>query len=66
MAVEEGGSCGNRDSLIRGANSTTALMCVCVLGLCVTHSYDEALQALADSEAKRETADKELSIVSPS
>ena len=27
-------------------------------------SYDEALQALADSEAKRETAERELKIVS--
>ena len=30
------------------------------LSLC---SYDEALQALADSEAKRETAERELKIV---
>ncbi len=27
-------------------------------------SYDEALQSLADSEAKRETAEKELKVVS--
>ena len=26
-------------------------------------SYDEALQALADSEAKRETAERELKVV---
>ena len=35
-----------------------------MFGLWIVHSYDEALQALADSEAKRETADKELNIVS--
>ncbi len=28
------------------------------------HSYEEALQALADSEAKRETIDKEMKLVS--
>jgi hypothetical protein len=29
-----------------------------------TYSYEEALQTLADSEAKRETVDKELRLVS--
>ena len=43
--------------------ATMALMRVWSM---ITHSYDEALQTLADSEAKRETADKELGIVSTS
>ena len=30
----------------------------------LSHSYEEALQALADSEAKKETVDKELRLVS--
>lgn len=34
--------------------------------VCANCSYEEALQALADSEAKRETSDKELKLVSQS
>lgn len=34
------------------------------MGFFHVYSYDEALQALADSEAKRETAERELKIVS--
>lgn len=39
------------------------LLSCCVFCLMV-YSYEEALQTLADSEAKRETVDKELRLVS--
>ena len=34
------------------------------MSVCSPYSYEEALQTLADSEAKRETVDKELRLVS--
>lgn len=57
----ESGSCAKGLQTQQHDNATVLDVCFC---LWLALSYDEALQALADSEAKRETADKELSIVS--